>query len=323
MFKKKRILKKQYIAIGLVCCVVFSFTLTSCGVKNRSYSASNDSTTIQDSKVPLGLPSDGENQGYEHYRNFNLSGDVFADGILLDENRQAYLYLDLSRTNLGLVSININNVHAEKMRITLHEQSVDYENHKDALTRNYYPGTYPLTQGPGLYILTIYAAIEPEGSFKSIYSIRINAEFDEIEPYRHSNTSSLFTRSSPLAKEARKLTDNIKNEEEKVHKIASFINENFVYDRAYYIETGELGDADLFYERRLGVCYHYSTVFVAMLKSIGIPARQIRGDATDNENNTIYHSWTEYYLDGEWKTIDCQNYNSKEMVLVKEAYSER
>ncbi|MGN7382731.1 transglutaminase-like domain-containing protein [Paenibacillus sp. SAFN-117] len=49
------------------------------------------------------------------------------------------------------------------------------------------------------------------------------------------------------------------------------------------------------------MCYGYSSLFAAMLRSVGIPAKLVMGHS---QYVTEYHAWNEVYLNNEWVTID-------------------
>jgi transglutaminase/protease-like cytokinesis protein 3 len=72
-------------------------------------------------------------------------------------------------------------------------------------------------------------------------------------------------------------------------------------------KTGDLGydylpDIEQTYAVGKGICYDYASLLAAMLRSIGIPAKLVKGYA--NYNPGVYHAWNEVYLDGEWHVID-------------------
>jgi len=52
-----------------------------------------------------------------------------------------------------------------------------------------------------------------------------------------------------------------------------------------------------------GICYDFSSVFAAMLRSQGIPVKLVKGYTTNVEG---YHAWNEVYNSetGEWIVVD-------------------
>ena len=56
------------------------------------------------------------------------------------------------------------------------------------------------------------------------------------------------------------------------------------------------------YEREKGICYDYSSLFAAMLRSAGIPAKLVKGYADYAPDS--YHAWNEVFVDGRWIVVD-------------------
>ena len=73
-------------------------------------------------------------------------------------------------------------------------------------------------------------------------------------------------------------------------------------DKAQNIGYDYLPDIEQTYTDEKGICYDYASLFGAMLRSIGIPTKLVKGYA--KETPDVYHAWNEVYLDGEWKLID-------------------
>lgn len=62
------------------------------------------------------------------------------------------------------------------------------------------------------------------------------------------------------------------------------------------------------FEHRQGVCQDHSHVFIAMCKSLGIPARYASGYLyVPDTSHLASHAWAEVYLNGKWYTFDISN----------------
>lgn len=62
--------------------------------------------------------------------------------------------------------------------------------------------------------------------------------------------------------------------------------------------------------RRRGDCTEYASLFVALCRANGIPARPVGGFICPRSmavNINDYHNWAEFYLNGRWRTADPQN----------------
>ena len=83
-----------------------------------------------------------------------------------------------------------------------------------------------------------------------------------------------------------------------------YIVENIKYDHGKIFDLlyDYLPDVDETYLSEKGICYDYASLLAAMLRSIGIPAKLVKGYASYNPE--VYHAWNEVYVDGRWIVID-------------------
>jgi transglutaminase-like putative cysteine protease len=84
-----------------------------------------------------------------------------------------------------------------------------------------------------------------------------------------------------------------------------------VMDRMSYKKVGPgWGEGDAVYacDSKSGNCSDYHAYFIAVARSVGIPARFAVGAAIpanrDDGNISGYHCWAEFYADGKWWPID-------------------
>jgi transglutaminase-like putative cysteine protease len=84
-----------------------------------------------------------------------------------------------------------------------------------------------------------------------------------------------------------------------------------IIDRMRYAKAGEgwgKGDAVYACNARTGNCTDFHSYFIALARSVGIPARFAIGAAIPSERNEGgvdgYHCWAEFYADGKWWPID-------------------
>ncbi len=88
-------------------------------------------------------------------------------------------------------------------------------------------------------------------------------------------------------------------------KIAKWVHENVEYDRAYdNLYENEKGKASEVFETRKGVCDEFTSLFISMARSVGIPARYISGIAySDVYAGYGMHAWAEFFA-GTWIPVD-------------------
>jgi transglutaminase-like putative cysteine protease len=62
------------------------------------------------------------------------------------------------------------------------------------------------------------------------------------------------------------------------------------------------------FQNRQGVCQDHSHVFIAMCKSLGLPARYVSGYLfVPNMSHLASHAWTEVFLNNTWYSFDISN----------------
>jgi hypothetical protein len=99
---------------------------------------------------------------------------------------------------------------------------------------------------------------------------------------------------------AKEITSKAENDLEKVALVAIWVNENMEYDIK---EVGVNSNSIIVYEKRKGVCVEYTNLFLAMIRSLGIPGRAVTGYVYSPEYGWQLHSWGEVYLD-KWVGVD-------------------
>ena len=108
-----------------------------------------------------------------------------------------------------------------------------------------------------------------------------------------------------IINKAEELTKDLKTDKEKVVAIYNFVVNTFSYDydKIKNIDTTYVPDIDKVYQSKEGICYDYSAVLAAMLRSQNIPTKLKKG-YSDLVNG--YHAWNEVYLSDEnrWIVID-------------------
>lgn len=84
-----------------------------------------------------------------------------------------------------------------------------------------------------------------------------------------------------------------------------------VIDRMRYMKYGDgwgKGDAVYACDLRTGNCSDFHSYFIALTRSVGIPARFAIGAGIPSERNEGgidgYHCWAEFYVDGKWWPVD-------------------
>jgi len=155
--------------------------------------------------------------------------------------------------------------------------------------------------GDGEYTICI---VENDGGtrYLEIQNINVDVKYNrENTPFLISTQYVNYTAYSNAVKKAEELSKNAVTDLQKVERIYEFIVETIKYDteKASKITTGELTGylpkVDDTLETSKGICFDYSSMFAAMLRSQGIPAKLIMGYVAVSPR-PAYHAWNEIYL---------------------------
>jgi len=179
---------------------------------------------------------------------------------------------------------------------------------------------YPLSDGSGAYTISVHEHIEGDlySTSNSIKDQMVTLK-DEFAPFLRPNQYVNFTPESKTVAKANELVSGISDFTGKISAVYNYVISNLTYDRELAaditsgkVKSGYLPDVDAVLEKGKGICFDYSAVMTAMLRSQGIPTKLVVGYA-----GTAYHAWINVYsekdgwinnviyFDGEsWKLMD-------------------
>ena len=205
--------------------------------------------------------------------------------------------LDLSEISKGVVIINSNDndVSVNKVRVINNEVTYTY-NYENSMK-------VPLQSGNGVYQVVLYSLVSGN-KYKQVAKEEVEYNSDDgISVYLQSSQMVNWNESMKAVKKAAVLTKSLKTDSEKVQAIYKYIIENYKYDleKASTVQSGYIPSVDDVYSSKKGICYDYSVLFAAMLRSVGIPTKVLMGTSTNVKG---YHAWNQVYLDNKWVTID-------------------
>ncbi|MCX8198060.1 MAG: transglutaminase-like domain-containing protein [Candidatus Micrarchaeota archaeon] len=116
-----------------------------------------------------------------------------------------------------------------------------------------------------------------------------------------SQTNRTQSNDRAIQELAFRITENATSQFEKAALLAIFVHNHINYTESL---VGKEKDALWVLENRQGVCTEYSTLFVAMARAIGIPARYVTGYVySDKFEGWMGHAWAEVFL-GDWVPVD-------------------
>jgi len=213
-------------------------------------------------------------------------------GVTVYENSRAAI--DCSNLSEGFVSVKYTG--GKDVRIKAQVIKSGGTTYTYNLNNEGEEETFPLVEGDGTYRVRVM-----ENTTGTRYAQVLSCEVDltlrnEFLPFLYPNQYVNFTEDSQVAAKAAELCEGKTTDLEKLTAIYEFVVNDFTYDyeRAASVQSGYLPDVDDVLAEKQGICFDYSAVMAAMLRSENIPAKLVIGYA-----GTIYHAWLSVYLSGE------------------------
>lgn len=239
--------------------------------KTETQTTTSATTTVSKPKAEVVIPK----------INMPKTGDKVISG----DNAEA----DYSYASEGYISAMYSgSASAAKIRITCGD--IRYDHDLTPGKREFFP-----LMGSGSYSVQIYEQLSgnkfapiAEGSFEANIS-------SNVSTYLYPNKYVDFDGNSQCVKKAAEVCAGITDDVEKIAEIFSYVTENISYDKnlAATVQSGYVPYPDNTLSKGKGICFDYTSLFAAMCRSQGIPARLVIGYAEPK----IYHAWNEVYTD--------------------------
>ncbi|SDD02343.1 Transglutaminase-like superfamily protein [Paenibacillus sp. UNCCL117] len=173
------------------------------------------------------------------------------------------------------------------------------------LPSSFRSGEFPLKDGNGTYTVTLYQ-YEGGSSYKELSKQVIELHLkDKNAVYLRSIQPIHWNGQMSAIQKALELTYKATSPTEKTELIYTYLAQRFSYD--YEKARSNLSpdytpDVEATFLASKGICYDASATFAAMLRSVGVPAKLVKGYAPDVGE---FHAWNEVYIEGKgWVTMD-------------------
>lgn len=210
--------------------------------------------------------------------------------------------IDRSKLDKGIIEINYN-ANSKKAKVQIVKGDV-----KDGVIYNYDLGEnniYPLQSGNGDYSISILEQVSGT-SYKVIEQATVLLNLSEKNNvYLNSVQLINWNDEMQVIKLAKKLTENSKTDADKLKAIYKYIVTSIDYDRkkADNVKSGYIPNIESIIKSEKGICYDYSALLAAMLRSVSVPTKLHMGYTT---TSSVYHAWNEVYIseDNKWVVID-------------------
>jgi len=232
------------------------------------------------------------------YDSIELSAPLFpsAPGINVTENK--YASIDFSNSSRGYISVRYKGGTMDEpiMKINLGESEYTY-----VLGREDF---FPLTSGDGTYTVRIFQRLR-NGNYRAVLTKKLNVELEnQLLPYLYPSQLVNYTPSSMAIQYSNDINNELDSDFDKLKGIYDFIIKNIEYDfmKAANVESGYIPSVDSTFISRTGICFDYSVLMAAMLRSQMIPSKLVMGYL---HGTSIFHAWNEVYLkDSGWVTVN-------------------
>ena len=161
---------------------------------------------------------------------------------------------------------------------------------------------YSLQHGNGEYTIRIFENVDGT-RYSNIQTVKVEVKYNrENAPFLVPSQNVNYNADSNVVKKAEELCGNVSTDLKKVESIYKYIVETVKYDteKAKKVAlgqlTGYLPNVDDTLETSKGICFDYSSMFAAMLRSQNVPAKLIMGYVGGSSKPT-YHAWNEVYTE--------------------------
>ena len=208
---------------------------------------------------------------------------------------------DLSQTDSGYVALRAWTDNRLKFQVLCNDLTYTYD-----LSNEGVPGVFPLQCGNGTYTFRVMENVTGT-KYAMLFQTQADVWMaDEFQPFIRPNDYSRYTAGSACVAKAAELAAGAADPNAFIAAVYDFVCSTVSYDmeKAMTVETGYLPDPDETMLTGKGICFDYSSLAVAMLRSQGIPTKMVFGYVAPDD---LFHAWNMFYTpETGWVTVDYQ-----------------
>ncbi|MMZ58406.1 Transglutaminase-like superfamily protein [compost metagenome] len=209
-------------------------------------------------------------------------------------------WLDLANIDKGAVRIqyDVNPDLKTKLLIVKGKEQYTYN-----LIAGSKDNAFSLQLGNGDYTISLLEQTNGN-KYRLVHKETVKLDLaDSSVVFLNSIQNVSWNDSNKAVLKAKELTQNKTTDVDKVKAIYDYVINNIKYDHQLAVQspTDYIPRIDRTLDTKKDICYGYSTLFAAMLRSVDIPAKLVMGNT---DYVSTYHAWNEVYLDGSWVIID-------------------
>ena len=187
--------------------------------------------------------------------------------------------------------------------------------------------TFPLQMGNGAYKIQLLENTTGN-SYKMLQSKDVTLNLSDPNQVYLNSVQGVEWKSNPNSvSKAAELTKDLVDARQVTSALWTYMAQNnkYDYDKLTSLPSTYLPSPDKTLAERMGICYDFSSLYAAMLRSEGIPTRLVKGYAPAYA--TGYHAWNEVYdaAQKQWlvidSTYDLQMYASEKSITMEKPAS--
>ncbi|MNW53895.1 Transglutaminase-like superfamily protein [compost metagenome] len=209
-------------------------------------------------------------------------------------------WLDLGNVDKGAISIQYDVKSSLKTKLLIAKGNEQYTYNLNTGSDNH---SFPLQLGNGDYSISLLEQTNGN-KYRLVYKDQVKLDLsDSSVVYLNSVQNVNWSESNKAILKAQELTQNASTDMQKVQAIYNYVISNIKYDNQLAVKSAAdyLPEIDRTFVTKKDICYGYSALFAAMLRSVDIPTKLVMGNS---DYVTTYHAWNEVYLNGSWVIID-------------------
>nr|WP_307992635.1 transglutaminase-like domain-containing protein [uncultured Niameybacter sp.] len=206
--------------------------------------------------------------------------------------------------DLGIIRVTYTGKEEIKLKVMIEKVEGKEKYTYDLLLRNK-AESFPLQMGNGTYKISVLKNVKGTSyALVDAKTVVLNLK-DEKNVYLTSIQNINWSSTSKPVQKAVDLVDKTKNVEEKAKILYRHVIYEYTYDydKLATLAADYLPNIDVTYDEKTGICYDFSSLYAAMLRSQQIPTKLVKGYS---ENAKGYHAWNEVYDEQlkEWVIVD-------------------
>jgi transglutaminase-like putative cysteine protease len=204
--------------------------------------------------------------------------------------------IDATYKDDGYLSIRYLKATSKKLKVKICK--TDTVEYTYDLKNTAMPETYSFQSGNGKYLVKVLENLEGT-KYAVVQSQEIDVKLkNEFSPFLASVQNVDYKDAPKAVSKAKELTKGVQSDIEQIRLVYGYIVNHIIYDndKAKQVIDGKLNgyvpDVDAILAQRKGICFDYSSLMGAMLRSLNIPTKLVMGYV---KPDGAYHAWNEVY----------------------------